>query len=417
MLGMLKAAGLDIVTDRAAADVIIVNTCGFLESAAKESVDEILGLAEYKEKRCRMLIVAGCLTQRYKGELERELSEVDCFIGTGEYHKIADVVKNGPKERVMAGISTYVHDYSTPRILSTPSHFAYVKIAEGCSNLCSYCTIPSIRGAFRSRTIDSVVREAEDLAKAGVKEINLIAQDITSFGRDLKGADLPKLVRSLAKVGGIEWIRLLYLYPSRITDGLIKVIRDEDKVCKYIDMPVQHISTRVLKAMNRSGTKTGIKDVIKRIRRAIPDVTLRTSIIAGFPGETEKEFKELLTFVEETGFERLGVFKYSKEDGTPAARLSGQLTEKVKAARFRRLMGCQKKISLKKNKALIGSTIKVLIEAKGSFDGYSLVGRASTQAPEVDGVTYIKEGSAAPGDIVEARVKNVSAYDLMAEIA
>src|SRR3972149_4366355 len=287
MLGILKQDNFELIDREEDADILIVNTCGFIGDAKEESIDTILRLARHKETgKCRLLIVTGCLTQRYKEELARELPEVDFFLGTGEYPKIADMIMNGSTQRVIAGIPQYVHNYDTPRILATPRYSAYVKIAEGCSNHCSYCTIPFIRGEFRSRPLNSVIKEIENLAAQGVKEVNLIAQDSTSYGMDIGNSiGLEALLKKAVETNGIEWIRLLYLYPSRITKGLIRLIRDEEKICKYIDMPIQHINNRVLKTMNRNLTREQIENTIKSLRQEIPDVALRTSVITGFPGE------------------------------------------------------------------------------------------------------------------------------------
>lgn len=411
MLGFLKESGYHLTSNEDDADVLIVNTCGFIGDAKEESIDEILRLAEYKKTgNCRLLIVAGCLTQRYKDELAKELPEVDYFIGTGEYHRIAEIIKNRSAKRIIVDTPVYVHDYNTPRILATPRYSAYVKVAEGCSNNCSYCTIPSIRGDFRSRTIESIVKEAVNLAAQGVKEINLIAQDTTSYSR------LEDLLKQLVKIDGIEWIRFLYLYPSKITDSLIKLIRDEEKICKYFDIPIQHISKKILKAMNRTTTRDGIERLIEKIRKQVPDAVLRTSLIVGFPGETEEDFNELLTFIKDIKFDRLGVFKYSKEEGTPAYKMKEQVTDAVKGKRLRKIMNSQKRISLAKNKALIGSVVKVLVEGISDETDLLLKGRAVSQAPDIDGITYISSGTANKGDIVDVRITEVGEYDLAGEM-
>ena len=418
MLGILEEEGYHLTASEDDADVLIVNTCGFIGDAKEESIDEILRLAEYKKNgRCRLLIVTGCLTQRYKDELANELPEVDYFIGTGEYFRIAEIIKKGAENKVIVDKPLYVHDYTTPRILATPRYSAYVKVAEGCSNHCSYCTIPMIRGEFRSRTATSIVKEVENLAGQGVKEINLIAQDITSFGRDTKDSKkLEDLLKELANVAGIEWIRLLYLYPGRITDSLLKLIKDEEKICKYIDVPVQHINNRILKAMNRTATRNEIEILIKKIRQEITDVVLRTSLIVGFPGETEKEFNELLDFVKEVEFDRLGVFKYSREEGTPAYNMKGQVSETIKNRRMRKIMTIQKKITLEKNRSLLGSSVRVLVEGVSEETDLLLKGRAVSQATDVDGVTYINRGNADAGAIVDVRITAAGAYDLVGEI-
>ena len=417
MLGILKGAGLELTADEAQADILVVNTCGFIGDAKEESIDTILSLAEHKKTgRCRKLIVAGCLSQRYKDDLSESLPEVDCFIGTGEYHRIAEVVEDGFLERVLVGLPTYIHDYTTPRIISTPGFYAYVKVAEGCSNHCSYCSIPSIRGEFRSRPIDSVVKEAESLASQGIKEINLIAQDTTSFGKD-RGEGLEPLLKKLIPVKGIEWIRLLYLYPGRITDEVITIMKNEEKVLPYIDLPLQHISPPVLKAMNRQYTRIGVEALIEKLRSRLPDVTLRTSMIVGFPGEKESDFKELLDFVESVKFDRLGVFTYSREEGTPAWSMKGQVQKKIKSGRMDALMSAQREISLEKNRALVGSAVSVLVEgANEDGDGFGLKGRAASQAPDVDGAVYLKGRHVEPGKIVSAIVTGAGDYDLYAEV-
>lgn len=429
MLGILKQNNFELVANEEDADILIVNTCGFIGDAKEESINAILRLAQYKETgKCRLLIVAGCLTQRYKDELAKELTEVDFFIGTGEYPKIAEIIKNGSNQKVIAGIPKYVHDYDTPRILATPRYSAYVKIAEGCSNYCSYCTIPSIRGEFRSRPLDSVIKEIENLAAQGVKEINLIAQDSTSYGMDRDdSAGLETLLKKAVEVSGIEWVRLLYLYPGKITKNLIHLIRDEKKICKYIDMPIQHINNRILRAMNRNHThvpeglnrgKTQIQEIIKMIRQEIPDSALRTSLIVGFPGETEEEFDELLNFVKDTRFDRLGVFTYSKEEGTPAFKMTGQVAENVKKIRLRKIMKAQAKISGEKNRILLGTTQKVLVEGVSEETEFLLKGRSMQQAPDnIDGITYINKGSASPGDIVPVLITDAGEYDIIGEIA
>ena len=417
MLGILKGAGLELTADEAQADILVVNTCGFIGDAKEESIDMILSLAEHKKTgRCRKLIVAGCLSQRYKDDLSISLPEVDCFIGTGEYHRIAEVVEDGFRERVLVGLPTYIHDYTTPRIISTPGFYAYVKVAEGCSNHCSYCSIPSIRGAFRSRPIDSVVKEAESLASQGIKEINLIAQDTTSFGKD-RGEGLEPLLKKLIPVKGIEWIRLLYLYPGRITDEVITIMKNEEKVLPYIDLPLQHISPPVLKAMNRQYTRIGVEALMEKLRSRLPDVTLRTSMIVGFPGEKESDFKELLDFVESVKFDRLGVFTYSREEGTPAWSMKGQVPKKIKSGRMDALMSAQREISLEKNRALVGSAVSVMVEgANEDGDGFGLKGRAASQAPDVDGAVYLKGRHVEPGKIVSAIVTGAGDYDLYAEV-
>jgi len=420
MLGILKENQFELVTKEEDADILIVNTCGFINDAKEESINAILRIAQYKETgKCRLLIVTGCLTQRYKDELAKELPEVDFFIGTGEYPRIAEIIKSGSDKRVIAGIPKYVHDYNTPRILATPRYSAYVKIAEGCSNYCSYCTIPSIRGKFRSRPLNSVIKEIENLASQGVKEINLIAQDSTSYGMDRgNSTGLEALLKKVVKIDGIEWVRLLYLYPSRITKNLIRLMKDEEKICKYIDMPIQHINNRILRAMNRDITRAQIEDTIKMIRQEMPNTALRTSLIVGFPGETEDEFEELFDFVKETKFDRLGVFKYSREEGTPAFKMREQIPDGVKGTRLRKIMKAQAKIATEKNRLFLGSTIKVLVEGESEESEFLLSGRSMQQAPDnIDGVTYINKGAASPGDIVDVIITETGEYDVVGEIA
>jgi len=412
MLGILKQAGAELVAREAEADVLIVNTCGFIGDAKEESIEAILALAEFKKTgRCTRLIVTGCLSQRYKDDLARSMPEVDCFIGTGEFHRIAEAIREDFRERVLVGLPTFIHDYTTPRVISTPGYYAYVKVAEGCSNHCSYCSIPSIRGEFRSRSVDSVLKEAESLADQGIREINLIAQDTTSFGRD-RGEGLETLLKRLVKVDGIEWIRLLYLYPGRITDGLISMMEDEEKVLAYIDLPLQHISPPVLRAMNRQYTRAGVEKLIEKLRARISGVTLRTSLIVGFPGETSKDFEELLSFVESARFDRLGAFMYSREEGTPAYSMKGQISRKVKAGRLDAVMEAQREISLESNRRFVGGRVKVLVE---SATEEGLKGRAASQAPDVDGAVYVTGVEAAPGDFIEVAVTDATDYDLVAQ--
>lgn len=420
MLGILKQSRFEPTANEEEADILIVNTCGFINDAKEESVNAILRLAQHKKTgRCRLLIVAGCLAQRYKHNLAKELPEVDFFIGTGEYPKIADIIRNGSNEKVIAGIPEYIHDHYTPRVLATPRYSAYVKIAEGCLNHCSYCAIPTIRGEFRSRPLPSVIKEMENLATQGVKEINLIAQDTTSYGRDrADGTGLENLLKKAVKIGDIEWIRLLYLYPDRISKNLIQIIRDEEKICKYIDMPIQHINNRILKAMNRNHTKAQIQEIIKTIRQEMPDAALRTSLIVGFPGETEEEFEELLDFIKETQFDRLGVFKYSKEEDTPAYKIKPHVSAEIKRIRLKKIMNAQARISKGKNKLLLGSRQKVLVEGVSEETEFLLKGRAMEQAPDnIDGITYINKGTASPGDIVDVLITGAGEYDIIGEIA
>ena len=421
MLGVLSKQEYEITTDEKDADVIIVNTCSFIKEAKQESIDAILDLAERKrDGRCHTLIVSGCLPQRYQEELALELPEVDIFIGTGDYPRIAEILaeKGGTEGQLRyIGDPDYVYDETLPRLNSSPAWYSYLKIGEGCSNSCSYCIIPQLRGAYRSRPLEALVAEAEKLVSRGVKEINVISQDITRYGSDLEdGATLETLIRRLAAIDGLRWIRLLYAYPDGITDGLIQLIRDEPKVCKYLDIPIQHISDPVLKAMKRRSSEQQIRDLIAKLRSKIPSITLRTSLIVGFPGETVDDFASLMQFVEQTHFDRLGVFCYSREEGTPAAEMSEQVSERVKRERYRKLMRAQARLSFRRNRALIGQTEEVIVEGYSEETELLLKGRSSRQAPDIDGQVYITAGTADVGDIVVLKITDSSDYDLIGEI-
>lgn len=421
MLGRLAKDRYEITTDEREADIIIVNTCSFIKEAKQESIDTILDLADRKQDgRCRLLIVTGCLPQRYQEELARELPEVDIFVGTGDYPRIAEIIEeksSRPEQLRYIGDPNFVFDESLTRLNSSPAYTAYLKIAEGCSNCCSYCVIPSLRGAFRSRPLESVLAEARSLVAGGAREINLIAQDITTYGRDLPGApSLEALIRELAAIDGLAWIRLLYAYPDGITDGLIQVIKNEPKVCKYLDLPIQHISDPILKRMNRRSTEPQIRELVARLREEIPEIALRTSLIVGFPGETEEDFRTLLHFVEEAQFDRLGVFCYSREEGTPAAEMPDQVSERVKRERYKKLMKAQARVSFKRNRRLIDTEEQVIVEGYSEETELLLKGRSSRQAPDIDGQVYITAGNANVGDIVRLRITDSSDYDLIGEI-
>jgi ribosomal protein S12 methylthiotransferase len=421
MLGVLAGQEYEITTDEKDADVIIVNTCSFIKEAKQESIDAILDLAERKhDGRCHTLIVSGCLPQRYQEELALELPEVDIFIGTGDYPRIAEILaeKGGTKGQLRyVGDPDYIYDESLPRLNSSPAWYSYLKIGEGCSNCCSYCIIPQLRGAYRSRPLEALVAEAERLVARGVKEINVISQDITRYGSDLEdGSTLETLVRRLAAIDGLRWIRLLYAYPDGITDSLIELIRDEPKICKYLDLPIQHISDPVLKAMKRRSSEQQIRDLVVRLRSRIPGIALRTSLIVGFPGETLEDFSSLMQFVEQTHFDRLGVFCYSREEGTPAAGMPEQISERVKRERYRKLMRAQARLSFRRNRALIGQTEQVIVEGYSEETELLLKGRSARQAPDIDGQVYITAGTADVGDIVTLRITDSSDYDLIGEI-
>ena len=420
MLGHLPVERFSIITDESAADIIIVNTCAFIRDAQEESVETILEVADYKKNgRCKLLIVSGCMPQRYQKELEKELPEVDFFMGTADAPRIVALLdrhlEGGPQQEI--GLPDYLYDHTTPRVTSSPYYSAYVKIAEGCANHCSYCVIPSIRGTLRSRTIESVVAETKRLVGNGVKEINLIAQDVTAFGAERgNGPELPALLRELVKIEGLVWLRLLYAYPDGITDELLDLIAAEEKICNYLDLPIQHIDDRILAAMNRRVDESDIRALLQRIRTRIPEMTLRTSLIVGFPGESDAQFRKLLAFVEEGHFERLGAFRYSREDGTPAAQLDNQVPERTKQARVKRLMKAQARVSLKKNLALKGRIEPTLIEGYSEETELLLRGRSVRQAPDVDGQVYITSGQADVGDIVNLKITDSSEHDLIGEI-
>jgi len=421
MLGYLSRVGFEVTTDERDADIIIVNTCSFIKEAKQESIDTILDLADRKhDARCRLLIVTGCLPQRYQEELARELPEVDIFVGTGDYPRIAEIIaeKHGTQDQLRyTGDPNFLYDDDLPRLKSSPYYSAYLKIAEGCSNCCSYCVIPSLRGSFRSRPMEKLLKEAHDLAAGGVKEINLIAQDITAYGKDLPdGVSLERLIHELAELEGLRWIRLLYAYPDGVRDSLISLMKSTEKVCKYLDIPLQHISDPVLKRMNRRTSEAEIRGLITRLREEIPDITLRTSLIVGFPGETEEDFRKLLHFVEETQFDRLGVFCYSREEGTPAAGMPDQVSERVKRERYRRLMRAQARASFKRNRRLIDTIEQVIVEGYSEETDLLLKGRSSRQAPDIDGLVYLTAGDAKVGDIVTLRITDSSDYDLIGEI-
>lgn len=421
MLGCLVKDQYEITTDEHDADIIIVNTCSFIKEAKQESIDTILDLADRKQDgNCKLLVVTGCLPQRYQEELAKELPEVDIFVGTGDYPRIAEIIaekRQSDEQLRYVGDPNFVYDETLPRLKSSPAYTAYLKIAEGCSNCCSYCVIPSLRGAFRSRPLDSLLQEARELVASGVKEVNLIAQDVTAYGRDLPGRpSLETLIKELAALDGLQWIRLLYAYPDGITNSLIQTIKEEEKVCKYLDIPIQHISDPVLKRMNRRSSEAEIRALIEKLREEIPDIALRTSLIVGFPGETEEDFRKLLHYVEEVQFDRLGVFCYSREEGTPAAEMPDQVSERLKRERHKKLMRAQARVSFKRNRRLIDTTEQVIVEGLSDETDLLLKGRSSRQAPDIDGQVYITAGSANVGDIVTLRITDSSDYDLIGEI-
>lgn len=422
MASILTGNGFGITPHAEEADIIIINTCTFILPAKEESIDEILRMAEWKKHgKCEHLVVTGCLPQMYGITLEREMPEVDLFLGTGEIPRIADLISNMENEvsagrRSCIGEPTFLMDSTFPRLLSTPFYSAYLKIAEGCSNHCSYCVIPTVRGKFRSRDVDDILREAEILASGGVKEIIITAQDTTSYGSDLKGKPtLSILLKELTSVDGIRWIRLLYTYPAYLTKEILQTISEEEKICNYIDIPIQHIDDDILKAMNRKEGSAPIRNTIVQAREIIPGVALRTSLIVGFPGETPEKFDRLLSFIKETRFENLGAFRYSREEGTAAAGFPSHVPEKEKERRRNTLMEEQSIISHEINRSRIGSLQEVLIEEEYDNPEFPLVGRTRDQALDIDGITYVKASDAAIGDIITCRITSADVYDLFAE--
>lgn len=425
MAGLLQQHAYEMVEEAADADVVLVNTCGFIGPAKEESIDTILDIARLKAAgKVQKLVVAGCLSQRYPDALAKELPEVDLFIGTGEVPRIAEILDQhhaNTTKRQYVGLPSYLYDHATPRLRATPPYTAFVKVSEGCDHKCAFCIIPQLRGPHRSRSIDSVLDEMMLLGQNGVKEINLIAQDLTAYGRDRKdGTTLQGLLRQVAQINGIEWIRLLYAYPNFLDPPLLEIIRDSEKICKYFDIPFQHVSKSVLQRMRRGKSGSAVREAVEKLRGAIPHLTLRTSIIVGFPGETENDFSELLDFVEEAQFERLGVFKYSEEEDTAAARMTARVAEEEKERRWQELMELQASISRKKNEALIGTIQRVMIEDVDLESG-KLTGRTQAHAPEVDGVVWIERGASGdestnlPGDMINVQIIGALDYDLIGE--
>ena len=419
MLAMMDAEGWEIVDYVDGCDVVIVNTCGFIDDAKKEAIENILDMVELKKEGIiSKIIVTGCLAQRYKDEIVKEIPEVDAVVGIGAN---GDIIKT--VEEVMSGVDTiekYPPQCELPlegqRILTTPQYWAYLKIGEGCSNRCTYCTIPSIRGNMRSRSMENVIDEAKQLAELGVKELILIAQDTTSYGLDLYGElKLPELLNELCKINSIEWIRLLYCYPDRITDELIETMKNQEKIVNYIDLPLQHADDKILKAMNRRGDQALIRSVISKLRSEIPDVVIRTTFIVGFPGEGEEEFETLAEFVNEIEFDRLGVFTFSPQEGTPAYDMDNQVEDDVKTRRGEVIMQDQYSIMEEKNNEKIGKTYKVVVE---DYDGYSdsYTGRTYMDAPEIDGlVTFTSHKDLDIGDFVDVEIFDIEDYDLIGE--
>ncbi|MCX7695850.1 MAG: 30S ribosomal protein S12 methylthiotransferase RimO [Caloramator sp.] len=416
MLHELKEDGFEIVNDEKLADIIIVNTCGFIESAKMESIETILEMAQNKQDgNCKAIIATGCMAERYKQDLLNEMPELDAVVGTGNYQNIVEVVNNilkGNNKIVKVGNINYNLEYNE-RILSTPNHYAYIKIAEGCNNNCSYCIIPQLRGRYRSRKIEDIIKEAKQLANQGVKEIIIVAQDTTMYGIDLyKKKSLAVLLKEIEKIEGIEWIRVMYSYPEEIDDELIETIKNSDKICQYFDIPIQHISNKILKLMNRRTTKERILEVIDNIRNNIPNAVIRTSLIVGFPNETEEDFNELVDFIKEYRLDRVGIFEYSQEEGTRAALFDNQISDEVKKYRKEKLMKIQSKIALEKNMKLVGNIVEVIID--GITDEGVYYGRSYADAPEIDQTIYVETSlEYKKGDIISVKITKAYNYDLL----
>jgi len=417
MLGTLGAHGYTLVERPEDAAVIVVNTCAFIGPAKQESVDTILELAELKKTgRCSTLVVTGCLSQRYGPELAKEMPEVDHFLGTGAYVQIGDLLAAEAAPRQIIPDPDYVHDARTPKVNSSPKWTAYLKISEGCDNACAFCIIPTLRGAQRSRPIDDLVAEARTLAASGVRELNLVAQDLTAYGHDLPGRpQLHQLLEALCAVD-VRWIRLHYAYPRVFPDALIDVMAREPKIAKYLDMPLQHASDRLLRSMRRGRDSAFLISLLAKLRARIPGLTFRTSLIAGLPGETEEDFALLKEFVRTQRFERMGCFQYSDEEGTAAYDFADKVPQKVIERRWREVMAVQKRINREQNRALIGKRLEVLVEGPSPESEHLLVGRHEGQAPDIDGVVYINEGFGYPGEFVTVEVTEAHDYDLVGRV-
>ena len=419
MISILKNENYEVITNPKLADIIIINTCGFIEKAKQESIDTIIEMGQYKEfGKCKVLIATGCLSERYKEELLEEMPELDAIVGTGDYKSIAQVIGQSldGKKVSLYGNQEKVDIDVLDRYVSTAKHTSYLKIAEGCDNKCTYCIIPSLRGKYRSRKFDEIIKEAELLASKGTKELIVIAQDTSVYGRDLYGElMLPKLLREIAMIQGIEWIRLMYAYPDEFTDELIHTMASEVKICKYIDIPIQHGSNSILKLMGRYTTKEKIADLLSKLRQAIPNIAIRTTFIVGFPGENEESFEEMVDFIQKFEFDKLGVFTYSREEDTPAYNLPNQIDEDIKLQRQEVLMSLQMDISLKRNRSCVGKTLKVLVE---NFEDGQYVGRTYRDAPEIDGLVYFTSNREIRiGDFVYVLITDATDYDLLGENA
>lgn len=415
MLGLLSEYGHEIVSDVSDAEIIIVNTCGFINDAKQESIDTVLEMAEYKKKNCKKLIMAGCLAERYHDDIMTELPEVDAVVGTGDYYKICDVIErvtNGESPCLFGNQNDTVPE-GLARITATPPYTAYIKISDGCDNNCTYCAIPQIRGKYRSRKIEDILAEAKELAENGVKELIIIAQDTTRYGKDIYGRySLDRLLKELCKIDGFHWIRLHYFYPEAVTEDVLDIMAKEDKICKYIDMPIQHINDDVLRRMARRTDSIDIKKKIAQIREKMPDVVIRTSLISGFPGEDEKAHKQLYDFVKEYKLDRVGVFAYSQEEDTVAAQFPEQLSDEIKEARAEEIMQLQREISLEKNKARLGTVLEVLCEGYDE-DNYMYYGRSYADSIDIDSRVYFaSEDEVEIGSFVKVEILDCDEYDL-----
>ena len=420
MLGIMREHGIDITNEPAEADILIVNTCAFIQSAKEESITTVLGMADYKETgRCRSLIVAGCLGQRYGQQLLDDIPEANAIIGTGAWGRIMEVIEETLKGRrlLISGKDDTIYDAKTPRLRTTPNYTAYIKIAEGCDHRCAFCAIPIIRGSFRSRTMEDIIAEAEELALQGVRELVLIAQDSANYGLDrYKKPMLPELLRALTKIEGIAWIRVLYSYPKYFNDELIDVFANEPKVVKYVDLPLQHAHDAVLRSMNRPDTREGVEKLIKKLRERIPGVAIRSTFIVGFPGETDTHYQALRSFVEAQRFDKVGIFTYSEEEDTPAAKMAQKVSEEVMQERYHDLMSLQSKISEEINISLEGREVDVLIEGRDAEQESISIGRSYREAPEVDGQIYIESDMESHiGDIARVRLLQGFTYDIVGE--
>lgn len=420
MLAKLVDHGMELVAEDIEADVIVINTCAFIESAKNEAIENILDIAWLKKNRSlKGIVVTGCLPQRYREEIFKEMPEVNCILGTGSLDDICEAVEVAYKGGTFSSFGDIDKvALGGERVVTTPEYFAYVQIAEGCDNFCSYCVIPSIRGRFRSRNMTEIVDEVKDLASIGVREVCLVAQDTTRYGEDIYGTyALDSLIEEISRIDEIKWIRVLYCYPDRITDGLIEEFKTNDKLLKYIDMPIQHINDDILSAMNRRDTSAGIKSIIDKLRREIPGIVIRTTVIVGFPGETEKQYKELRDFIKETKFERLGVFEYSREEGTPAYDMPNQVPESVKKKRMEAIMSDQNRIHNDFNAKFVGSELEVLCEGYDEVSE-SFYGRSYADAPDIDGKIYFSSPKRIrEGEFVKVAVTEVIDYDLVGKLA